>query len=113
MRKIWVPQLVVIGMLVWALNPTNPYGYYILLRWVCFGVFGYLALQAFDQRRQGWVWILGITAGLYNPIVPVHMTREISVGDQYCHGFDRSSVDRLHHFNRRESQCYLVDCYRQ
>ncbi len=77
MRKIWVPQLVVIGMLVWALNPTNPYGYYILLRWVCFGVFGYLALQAFDQRRQGWVWILGITAGLYNPIVPVHMTREI------------------------------------
>lgn len=64
-------------MLVWALNPANPYGYYVLLRWVCCGVFAYLAFHAFNQKRQAWVWILGITAGIYNPIVPVHLTREI------------------------------------
>lgn len=77
MRKIWVPQIVVSCMLLWALNPGNPYGYYILLRWVCCGVFAYLAFQAFEHQRLAWIWILGITAGVYNPIVPVHLTREI------------------------------------
>jgi hypothetical protein len=64
-------------MLLWALNPDNPYGYYILLRWVCCGVFAYLAFKAVGQERQGWVWVLGISAALYNPLVPVHLTREI------------------------------------
>jgi hypothetical protein len=77
MRRIWVPQLIASLMLVWALNPGNPYGYYILLRWVCFGIFAYLAFQAFNQQQQGWVWVLGITAAVYNPIIRVHLTREI------------------------------------
>ncbi len=64
-------------MLLWALNPENAYGYYTLLRWVCCGVFAYLAVQSMKQRRDGWVWVLGITAALYNPIVPVHLTRGI------------------------------------
>lgn len=73
------PQIVVIAMLMWALVPGNPYGYYMLLRWVCCGVFAYLAFQAYEGNRQGWVWVLGITAGVYNPIIPVHLTREIWV----------------------------------
>lgn len=64
-------------MLIWALNSHNPYGYYILLRWVCCGIFAYLSVKAFDQKRQGWVWVLGITAAIYNPIIRVHLTREI------------------------------------
>jgi hypothetical protein len=64
-------------MLLWALNPDNPYGYYVLLRWVCCGVFVYLAFQAFERAKQDWVWILGITALIYNPIVPIHLTRGI------------------------------------
>jgi hypothetical protein len=64
-------------MLLWALNPSNPYGYYILLRWVCCAVFGYLALQASAYKKQDWVWVLGVTAAVYNPIIPVHLTREI------------------------------------
>ena len=77
MTRKWVPQLIACLMLLWALNPENPYGYYTLLRWVCCGVFAYLAVQAFQQRREGWVWVLGITAALYNPVSPVHLTREI------------------------------------
>ena len=77
MRRIWAPQLIVSLMLLWALNPNNPYGYYILLRWVCCGVFAYLAFQAFGAQMQAWVWVLGITAAIYNPIFPVHLTREI------------------------------------
>lgn len=76
MRRAF-PQALAIAMLLWALYPGNPYGYYVLLRWVCFGAFGYAALQAWEQQRQGWVWILGVTAGIYNPLLPVHMPREL------------------------------------
>ena len=76
-RRIWVPRLVAILMLLWALNPGNPYGYYILLRWVCCGIFAYLAFRGAEQGLQGWVWVFGITAAVYNPILPVHLTREL------------------------------------
>ena len=46
MKTRWIPQAVVSGMLLWALIPGNPYGYYVLLRWVCCALFGYLAFQA-------------------------------------------------------------------
>lgn len=76
-QRIWVPQVVAVLMLLWALNPKNPYAYYVLLRWVCCGIFAYLAVKAYHQGEEGWVWVLGITAGVYNPILRVHLTREI------------------------------------
>ena len=77
MKKIWIPQAIVILMLLWALNPMNPYGYYIFHRWVCCAVFVYLAIQAWNIKKQGWVWILGVTAAIYNPILRIHSTREM------------------------------------
>jgi hypothetical protein len=47
MKQIWLPQVFASGMLLWALNPDNPYGYYILLRWVCCAVFAYLPIWLF------------------------------------------------------------------
>lgn len=76
-EKVWIPQAIAIAMLLWALYPKNPYGYYMLLRWACCGVFSYLAYQAFLNRSYGWVWVLGITAAVYNPIVRVHLNREL------------------------------------
>lgn len=63
-------------MLLWALNPDNPYGYYVLLRWVCCSVFSFLAIVAWERHR-GWAWILGTIAAIYNPFVPVHLNRAI------------------------------------
>lgn len=77
MNHIWAPQAVACVMLLWALNPDNPYGYYILLRWVCFGVFIYLAFQALEQEKNNWLWVMGITALIYNPIFRIHLNREI------------------------------------
>lgn len=77
MKKNWIPQVVASIMLLWALNPANPYAYYIILRWVCFGIFLYLALEALENAKQGWVWVLGITALVYNPIFRVHLNREL------------------------------------
>lgn len=76
-KKIWIPQAIVIPMLLWAFYPENPYGYYILLRWICCAVFVYLAIQAWEMEKQGWIWIFGITAAIYNPIIRVHSTREM------------------------------------
>lgn len=64
-------------MLAWALVPSNPYGYYLLLRVVVCGICAYLALAAYERQRQGWVWALGITAVVYNPFIRVHLNREI------------------------------------
>lgn len=64
-------------MLAWALNPANPYGYYILLRIVCCAVCAYLALAAAGSDKTPWTWTLGIFAVIYNPIVRIHLTREI------------------------------------
>jgi hypothetical protein len=72
-----VPQLIACLMLLWALKPGNRYGYFILLRWVCCAVFAFLTFQALTQKKQAWVWILGVTAVVYNPIVRIHLTREI------------------------------------
>jgi hypothetical protein len=77
MKRIWIPQTVAICMLLGALYTDSPYGYYILLRWVCCGVFAFAAVRAAGRDQQDWVWILGITAAIYNPIVPTHLTRTI------------------------------------
>lgn len=76
-EKVWIPQVIAIVMLLWALYPKNPYGYYILLRWVCCGVFSYLAFQAYLKENYSWIWVLGITAAVYNPIIRVHLNREM------------------------------------
>ena len=58
MKRVWRPQAIATVMLLWALNPENDYGYYILLRWVYCEAFAYFAFQALTQERQGWVLAL-------------------------------------------------------
>jgi len=73
----FIPQIIAIVMLLWALNPENPYGYYILLRVVLCAICAFLAFRALDIGSDRWVWILGVTAVIYNPIIRIHLTREI------------------------------------
>ena len=70
MRRIWIPQLVAGLMLLWALNPANPYGYYILLRWACCGIFAYLAVKGYEQGYQGWAWGPGNHSRRVQPDLP-------------------------------------------
>lgn len=74
MRKILL--LVCVVMLLLALAPL-PYGYYTMLRLVVCGAF---AWTAFDLSQDGRVpaavtFILG--ALLFNPLIPVHLNREL------------------------------------
>ena len=81
MKFIWIPQAIAICMFLAALMDGRfyefEYEYYIILRWIACAVFAYLATQAYQQGKSEWVWILGFNAGLYNPFMPVELTREI------------------------------------
>ena len=102
MRSIWIPQLIVSIMLVWALNPENPYAYYVLLRWILCPVFAYLAIKSFSYHKEDWVWLLGVTAAIYNPIIPLHLTREIwSVINIITIGIAVGSIFSMRKWERR------------
>ncbi len=77
MKRNWLPQTIAGGMLLWALYPGNPSGYYTLLHWVCCVTLIYQACRAVSQKRLPLVWILGITALVYNPIFRLHFHRDL------------------------------------
>lgn len=68
-------RLAIIAMLLWAFVPMNPYGYYVLLRWVVCAVFIYLAVASHRADASGWLLLFTISAGIYNPILRVHLGR--------------------------------------
>ena len=72
-----IVRILCIILLLWALLPINPYGYYILLRWVCCPCFAYLTLVSYLNGQIPCVWIFAVSAGIYNPIFRVHLGREI------------------------------------
>jgi hypothetical protein len=51
------------------------FGFYKLLRLVVCGASAYSAFVAGRSRRTGWAWTLGLIAVLFNPCVPVYLSR--------------------------------------
>ena len=68
--------LAAIGALCIAPLPL-PYGYYELLRIFIFCVGAYLAVRSHQSDREGWAWAFGALALIYNPIVKIHLGREL------------------------------------
>lgn len=54
-----------------------PYVYYTLLRLVACGVFAYAAFLAADRKHKLLPWVFGLLALLFNPIVKVHLPKEL------------------------------------
>jgi hypothetical protein len=73
---LYVAWLVATVMLVLAVTGRHPYGFYTLLRWICCAAFAYSAFAAHEKNRVPWVWIFGMLAMLFNPIVPLHFQRD-------------------------------------
>lgn len=61
-------------MLVVALG-NHPYGYYQLLRWVIMAIAIYSAYKAHELGNNGWTWVFGMIAVLFNPIIPFYIER--------------------------------------
>ena len=77
MKRIWIPQIILIPLLLFALNPSNPYVYYTFLRWICCVVFLYLTIRALGLGKFGWSVVLVLMAIIYNPIIKVFAFRGI------------------------------------
>ena len=59
--------------------PKLPYGYYILLRWVVTISALFSGWVAYDFEDKFWVFVMGGIAILFNPIIPVYLTKDIWV----------------------------------
>lgn len=75
-RPHTIPSLVAAAFLLGALAHW-PYGYYTLLRWVTCASAAYVAFNAHGWKRLAWVWPFAFIALLFNPLVPVHLSREV------------------------------------
>lgn len=87
-KNLTIPIVIITLMMAWALFPENPYGYYVLLRLVScflFIVLFFLIIATIKYKRPaeyptdliGWPGVMLFLAILYNPIIQVHLTREI------------------------------------
>lgn len=70
--------LIPAGLLLLAVAPL-PYGYYTFLRIAVTAGAVAVAWASFQRTGtvSGWVVGMGLIAALFNPIIPVHLTREI------------------------------------
>ena len=70
------PAIITIIALLVALGDL-PYGYYQLLRFIVCGVGIYAAYTAHSLKRTSWVWLMGIIALIFNPIISFHLDRDL------------------------------------
>jgi hypothetical protein len=71
-----IPSSISIAMLLLAIPPIWPYGYYTLLRWVVCGTSLFIAYTAYELNRKFWMWFIGLVAVLFNPLMPVYLDKE-------------------------------------
>ena len=68
-------RLLTSGLLLWALA-RHPIGYYTILRLLTCGVCLYAGYEAIQEKQTGWVFVFGGIALVFQPLVPLRMTRE-------------------------------------
>ena len=76
-KKKNIALLIAVAFLFLALFDGWPYGFFTLLRFVVFASTAYIALMAYEQKKEKWVWIFGFLAVLFNPFIVIHLDREI------------------------------------
>ena len=75
-RPLLMPAAIAALMLFGALGDW-PYGYYQLLRFVVCGVGGYTAFVAYEWQKLWATWLFALIAVLFNPLIPIHLPREV------------------------------------
>jgi len=67
--------VIAILLLIAAVLGRWPYGFYTLLRLFVCGTSAYLAFVGHTAKNNIWRWLMGALAILFNPIVPIHLSR--------------------------------------
>ena len=75
-RPHLIPCLVAAAMCFIAIG-DHPYAYYTILRIVTFVAALVALLVAWKAQAMWALWLFGVIALLFNPIVPVHLAKDI------------------------------------
>ena len=70
------PVVLTTCLLVLAAFGRWPYAFYELLRLATCGTGAYLAFVAHQQQRRGWMWTMVALALLFNPLLPIRLSRQ-------------------------------------
>lgn len=62
-------------LLLIAIPNWLPYGFYTLLRWIISISSIYVAIEFNKSQLQGWTYVFGALALLFNPIFPFYLTK--------------------------------------
>ncbi len=73
------PSIIAGILLLLAIPPVWPYGYYIFLRWVIFAISFLIAYRLSKIDLNYWVLAFGVIAFLFNPIFPIYLSKSIWV----------------------------------
>ena len=68
---------IAVAFLLMAMFDGLSYEFFIILRFVVFSGSAYVAWLAYELQGGKWTWVFGLIAVLFNPIIPIHLTREI------------------------------------
>lgn len=69
------PSIIAGVLLLLAIPPIWPYGYYIFLRWVIFIASIIVAWGFYKSKLTAWTFIFGAIAFLFNPIAPIYLSK--------------------------------------
>lgn len=76
-KKKNIALSIAVVFLLIALFDGWQYGFFTILRFAVFASTTYVAYLAYKEQREIWVWLMGATAVLFNPFIPVYLSREI------------------------------------
>lgn len=71
--------LISVTVLFTALIDGWSYEFFTLLRFIVSSTTAYLAWLTYRNGKENWTWALGAIAILFNPLLPIYLTREIWV----------------------------------
>jgi len=71
-----IASTISVVLLLLAIPAIWPYGYYVFLRWLVTASALFLIWVAYNLKKTFWLFLMGIVAILFNPIIPVHLDKE-------------------------------------
>ena len=72
-----IAAIVAAVILLLAIPSIWPYAYYQILRWVVTAAALYIAYVAYRLGRKSWVGVMIAMAVLFNPLLPIHLDKEM------------------------------------
>lgn len=76
-KKKNIITIIAVAFLSLALLNGWPYGFFMLLRFVVSISAIYNAWIAYEYKKEKWVWVFGFIAILFNPLIVIHLNREL------------------------------------